>query len=249
MHAAGLSLLHTGLGGPSAGSIGARVASGSRTGLRSLQTMETQVEEWCKEAGELQVQAAALAPEAVAQESVGERQSAVGTRIVRLIEPLKERRRVLLASKELHQVTHDLEDEIVSAGRGATPGWGGPGHSLGAQLSPPPHPAPDLGPGPAASGHSEGARGQPADGAAVHQEEPGERCWLGRGGPDTWVPSPGLPRHGVSWEVGSSVGLGAGTPGWGVTSRPCWGLEARTPGLSPGPCQAGGQALPPPRGA
>ncbi|KYO40220.1 hypothetical protein Y1Q_0020194 [Alligator mississippiensis] len=81
--------------------------------LKKLQTMETQVEEWCKEAGELQVQAAALAPEAVAQESVGERQSAVGTRIVRLIEPLKERRRVLLASKELHQVTHDLEDEII----------------------------------------------------------------------------------------------------------------------------------------
>uniref|UniRef100_A0A7N4P251 Spectrin beta chain n=1 Tax=Sarcophilus harrisii TaxID=9305 RepID=A0A7N4P251_SARHA len=40
--------------------------------------------------------------------------TAVGTRIVRLIEPLKERRRLLLASKELHQVAHDLEDEIVS---------------------------------------------------------------------------------------------------------------------------------------
>uniref|UniRef100_A0AAR2K2E4 PH domain-containing protein n=1 Tax=Pygocentrus nattereri TaxID=42514 RepID=A0AAR2K2E4_PYGNA len=35
------------------------------------------------------------------------------TRIVRLIEPLKERRRILLASKEMHQVTQDLEDEIV----------------------------------------------------------------------------------------------------------------------------------------
>ncbi|XP_066509801.1 spectrin beta chain, non-erythrocytic 4 [Hoplias malabaricus] len=35
------------------------------------------------------------------------------TRMVRLIEPLKERRRILLASKELHQVTQDLEDEIV----------------------------------------------------------------------------------------------------------------------------------------
>uniref|UniRef100_A0A7N4PAZ6 Spectrin beta chain n=1 Tax=Sarcophilus harrisii TaxID=9305 RepID=A0A7N4PAZ6_SARHA len=39
--------------------------------------------------------------------------TAVGTRIVRLIEPLKERRRLLLASKELHQVAHDLEDEIA----------------------------------------------------------------------------------------------------------------------------------------
>uniref|UniRef100_A0A7N4PIH4 Spectrin beta chain n=1 Tax=Sarcophilus harrisii TaxID=9305 RepID=A0A7N4PIH4_SARHA len=47
------------------------------------------------------------------KELVGERQTAVGTRIVRLIEPLKERRRLLLASKELHQVAHDLEDEIA----------------------------------------------------------------------------------------------------------------------------------------
>ena len=36
------------------------------------------------------------------------------TRICRLIEPLKERRRILLASKEMHQVSQDLEDEIVS---------------------------------------------------------------------------------------------------------------------------------------
>ncbi|XP_072532290.1 spectrin beta chain, non-erythrocytic 4 isoform X2 [Salminus brasiliensis] len=44
----------------------------------------------------------------------GEDQGGVAeTRIVRLIEPLKERRRILLASKEMHQVTQDLEDEIV----------------------------------------------------------------------------------------------------------------------------------------
>uniref|UniRef100_A0A8B9VP58 Spectrin beta chain n=1 Tax=Anas zonorhyncha TaxID=75864 RepID=A0A8B9VP58_9AVES len=71
------------------------------------QTMETQVEEWCKEVGELQAQAAALPPEAPGAEAVGERQSAVGTRIVRLIEPLKERRRILLAAKEVHQVSHE----------------------------------------------------------------------------------------------------------------------------------------------
>lgn len=35
------------------------------------------------------------------------------TRMVRLIEPLKERRRILLASKEMHQVAQDLEDEMV----------------------------------------------------------------------------------------------------------------------------------------
>ncbi|RXN29630.1 spectrin beta non-erythrocytic 4-like protein [Labeo rohita] len=44
----------------------------------------------------------------------GEEQGVVTeTRIVRLIEPLKERRRILLASKEMHQVTQDLEDEIA----------------------------------------------------------------------------------------------------------------------------------------
>uniref|UniRef100_A0A8C3I977 Spectrin beta chain n=1 Tax=Chrysemys picta bellii TaxID=8478 RepID=A0A8C3I977_CHRPI len=46
------------------------------------------------------------------KEAVDEKQNAVGTRIVRLIEPLKERRRILLASKEVHQVCRDLEDEI-----------------------------------------------------------------------------------------------------------------------------------------
>lgn len=45
---------------------------------------------------------------------VEEQGGVVETRIVRLIEPLKERRRILLASKEMHQVTQDLEEEIVS---------------------------------------------------------------------------------------------------------------------------------------
>uniref|UniRef100_A0A673VFY1 Spectrin beta chain n=1 Tax=Suricata suricatta TaxID=37032 RepID=A0A673VFY1_SURSU len=36
-----------------------------------------------------------------------------GTRLVRLLEPLQERRRLLLASKELHQVAHDLDDELA----------------------------------------------------------------------------------------------------------------------------------------
>ncbi|PKU28758.1 spectrin beta non-erythrocytic 4- hypothetical protein [Limosa lapponica baueri] len=79
----------------------------------SPQTMESQVEEWYKEVGELQVQAAALPPQAGGRQEVGQRQNAVGTRIVRLIEPLKERRRILLASKEVHQVSHELEDEVL----------------------------------------------------------------------------------------------------------------------------------------
>ncbi|RLV63671.1 hypothetical protein DV515_00018032, partial [Chloebia gouldiae] len=81
--------------------------------LKRLQMMESQVEEWYKEVGELQAQAAALPAQAAGRDAVGERQSAVGTRIVRLIEPLKERRRILLASKEVHQVSHELEDEVM----------------------------------------------------------------------------------------------------------------------------------------
>ncbi|KAM9588925.1 spectrin beta chain, non-erythrocytic 4 [Morphnus guianensis] len=91
---------------------GADLLSVSRQ-LKRLQTMESQVEEWYKEVGELQVQAAALPAQAAGRQAVGERQSAVGTRIVRLIEPLKERRRILLASKEVHQVSHELEDEVL----------------------------------------------------------------------------------------------------------------------------------------
>lgn len=37
----------------------------------------------------------------------------MGERLVRLLEPLQERRRLLLASKELHQVAHDLDDELA----------------------------------------------------------------------------------------------------------------------------------------
>ncbi|XP_074786840.1 spectrin beta chain, non-erythrocytic 4 isoform X2 [Athene noctua] len=82
---------------------GADLRSVSRQ-LKRLQTMESQVEEWSREVGELQ---AAGGP------GGGEHPSAVGTRIVRLIEPLRERRRLLLASKELHQVGHELEDEVL----------------------------------------------------------------------------------------------------------------------------------------
>ncbi|XP_054855022.1 spectrin beta chain, non-erythrocytic 4 [Eublepharis macularius] len=81
--------------------------------LKKLQAMESQVEEWCHEVGELQAQVAALPLEAASKDVVDERQNAVGTRIVRLIEPLKERRRILLASKEVRQVSQDLEDEIA----------------------------------------------------------------------------------------------------------------------------------------
>uniref|UniRef100_A0A672REP2 Spectrin beta chain n=1 Tax=Sinocyclocheilus grahami TaxID=75366 RepID=A0A672REP2_SINGR len=80
--------------------------------LKKLQTMECQMEEWYKEVGELQAHAASI-PQQGQVEKVSEKQAGVETRIVRLIEPLKERRRILLASKEVHQVGRDLEDEII----------------------------------------------------------------------------------------------------------------------------------------
>lgn len=82
--------------------------------LPLCQTMETQMEEWYKEAGQLQVQTASIPQQTQIQGTVVERQAAVETRMARLIEPLKERRRLLLACKEVHQVGRDLEDEIVS---------------------------------------------------------------------------------------------------------------------------------------
>lgn len=88
------------------------------------QSMESQVEEWYREVGELQAQTAALPLEPASKELVGERQSAVGERLVRLLEPLQERRRLLLASKELHQVAHDLDDELVRPGAGSRAGGG-----------------------------------------------------------------------------------------------------------------------------
>ncbi|XP_027474892.1 spectrin beta chain, non-erythrocytic 4 isoform X2 [Zalophus californianus] len=81
--------------------------------LKKLQSMESQVEEWYREVGELQAQTATLPLEPASKELVGERQNAVGERLVRLLEPLQERRRLLLASKELHQVAHDLDDELA----------------------------------------------------------------------------------------------------------------------------------------
>uniref|UniRef100_A0A8D3CS22 Spectrin beta chain n=1 Tax=Scophthalmus maximus TaxID=52904 RepID=A0A8D3CS22_SCOMX len=81
--------------------------------LKKLQTMETHMEEWYKEVGQLQVQAASIPQQTQIREKVAVRQSTVEDRMVRLIEPLKERRRILLASKEVHQVGRDLEDEIL----------------------------------------------------------------------------------------------------------------------------------------
>uniref|UniRef100_A0A7N8XK87 Spectrin beta chain n=1 Tax=Mastacembelus armatus TaxID=205130 RepID=A0A7N8XK87_9TELE len=80
---------------------------------KQLKKLHTQMEEWYKEVGQLQVQATSLPQQTQVKETVVGRQAAVEARMVRLIEPLKERRRILLASKEVHQVGRDLEDEIL----------------------------------------------------------------------------------------------------------------------------------------
>ncbi|XP_037543662.1 spectrin beta chain, non-erythrocytic 4 [Nematolebias whitei] len=84
--------------------------------LQKFQAMESQIGDFYKDVGELGSlqglsvpQRGLMAGDKEGAEQLGE----VETRIVRLIEPLKERRRILLASKEMHQVAQDLEDEIL----------------------------------------------------------------------------------------------------------------------------------------
>ncbi|XP_052412138.1 spectrin beta chain, non-erythrocytic 4-like isoform X1 [Carassius gibelio] len=74
--------------------------------LQRIQSMEAQMQLY-QGVGEVRAGADHRRPEGEELGGVTE------TRIVRLIEPLKERRRIILASKEMHQVTQDLEDEIV----------------------------------------------------------------------------------------------------------------------------------------
>lgn len=81
-----------------------------------MQMMESQVGDFYKDVGQPGgFQTVCLAEPRMGEvEAQGEELEArVETRIVRLIEPLKERRRILLASKEMHQVSQDLEDEMV----------------------------------------------------------------------------------------------------------------------------------------
>ena len=91
--------------------------------------MESQIGDFYKDVGELGGFQGVSLPQRglmMADEEGGEQSGVVETRIVRLIEPLKERRRILLASKEMHQVAQDLEDEIVSDTYRVVFPWGGP---------------------------------------------------------------------------------------------------------------------------
>ncbi|XP_062261386.1 spectrin beta chain, non-erythrocytic 4 [Platichthys flesus] len=84
--------------------------------LQKFQAMESQIGDFYKDVGELGSLQGVCLPQRglmAGDKGSGEQSGMVETRIVRLIEPLKERRRILLASKEMHQVAQDLEDEIL----------------------------------------------------------------------------------------------------------------------------------------
>ncbi|KAG7224675.1 hypothetical protein INR49_011428 [Caranx melampygus] len=84
--------------------------------LQKFQAMESQIGDFYKDVGELGSLQGVCLPQRglmAGDREGGEQSGMVETRIVRLIEPLKERRRILLASKEMHQVAQDLEDEIL----------------------------------------------------------------------------------------------------------------------------------------
>ncbi|AWP00528.1 putative spectrin beta chain non-erythrocytic 4-like [Scophthalmus maximus] len=84
--------------------------------LQKFQAMESQIGDFYKDVGELGSLQGVCLPQRglmAGDKEGGEQSGMVETRIVRLIEPLKERRRILLASKEMHQVAQDLEDELL----------------------------------------------------------------------------------------------------------------------------------------
>ncbi|XP_054610882.1 spectrin beta chain, non-erythrocytic 4 [Dunckerocampus dactyliophorus] len=84
--------------------------------LQKFQAMESQFGDLYKDVEELSGLQGVCLPQRglmAGDKEGGEQSGVVETRIVRLIEPLKERRRILLASKEMHQVAQDLEDEML----------------------------------------------------------------------------------------------------------------------------------------
>lgn len=67
-----------------------------------------------KEVQSLQAQAQALSQEEAGQVEVDCQRMQVAESFAQLAEPIRQRRQLLLASKEAHQFNRDLEDEIVS---------------------------------------------------------------------------------------------------------------------------------------
>ncbi|XP_064411735.1 spectrin beta chain, non-erythrocytic 1 [Latimeria chalumnae] len=81
--------------------------------LKKQQMLENQMEVRKKEVEELQTQAQALSQEGKDTDEVDSKRIIVQTRFMELMEPLKERKNNLLASKEIHQFNRDVEDEIL----------------------------------------------------------------------------------------------------------------------------------------
>ncbi|KAJ8405208.1 hypothetical protein AAFF_G00321990 [Aldrovandia affinis] len=81
--------------------------------LKKHQMLEHQMEVREKEVQALQSQALALSQEDAGLVEVDSQQKKVSTSFAHLLEPLRQRQELLLASKEAHQFNRDLEDEIL----------------------------------------------------------------------------------------------------------------------------------------
>lgn len=76
--------------------------------------LENQVEVRQREVVELQSQVQALSQEVKDTDEVDGRRQLLEKKFQELLEPLQQRRNLLLASREVHQFNRDVEDEIVS---------------------------------------------------------------------------------------------------------------------------------------
>lgn len=94
--------------------------------------LENQVEVRQREVVELQSQVQALSQEGKDADEVDGRRQLLEKKFQELLEPLQQRRNLLLASREVHQFNRDVEDEIVSTAA-ATPS----GHPHAALEAPP----------------------------------------------------------------------------------------------------------------
>ncbi|XP_043916434.1 spectrin beta chain, non-erythrocytic 1-like isoform X2 [Protopterus annectens] len=81
--------------------------------LNKQQLLENQMEVRQKEVEALKTQAQALSQEDANSVEVDSKQTVVEERFQELLQPLQERRKKLLSSKEGHQFNRDLEDEIL----------------------------------------------------------------------------------------------------------------------------------------
>ncbi|KAM4771567.1 spectrin beta chain, non-erythrocytic 1 isoform 1-T1 [Rhinophrynus dorsalis] len=81
--------------------------------LKKQQMLENQMEVRKKEVEELQSQSQALSQEGKSTDEVDSQRIVVEQRFVELLAPLNERKKYLLASKEIHQFNRDVEDEIL----------------------------------------------------------------------------------------------------------------------------------------